>query len=80
MHGRVLALQSALLIGTTPVGGPLLGALADAWGARVPVFVGAAAALGAAALGWHYCTEEREGNDDLAAVEPEAQLTVDEAG
>jgi MFS family permease len=58
MHGRVLALQSALLIGTTPVGGPLLGALADAWGARLPVFVGAVAALGAAALGWRAYTRE----------------------
>lgn len=51
MHGRVLALQSVLLIGTTPVGGPILGALADAYGARLPLFVGGVAALGAAAWG-----------------------------
>lgn len=61
MHGRALALQSALMIGTTPVGGPLLGALADARGARLPVFVGAAAALGAALLGWLYCTRPADG-------------------
>ncbi len=51
MHGRVLALQTVLMIGTTPLGGPLLGAIADAWGARWPVIIGSAGALGAAAYG-----------------------------
>ncbi|HEX4776478.1 MAG TPA: MFS transporter [Acidimicrobiia bacterium] len=51
MHGRVLALQSVLLIGTTPVGGPILGAMADAFGARSPVVLGGIAALAAAAWG-----------------------------
>jgi hypothetical protein len=51
MHGRVLALQSVLLIGTTPIGGPLLGFLADVAGARAPVVLGGLAALGAAAWG-----------------------------
>ena len=39
MHGRVLALQTVLLIGTTPIGAPLLGALADAAGPRSIVVV-----------------------------------------
>jgi MFS family permease len=51
MVGRVLALQTALLIGTTPVGGPLLGLLADVAGGRVPVVVGGIGALAAAAGG-----------------------------
>jgi MFS family permease len=51
MQGRVIALQTVLLVGTTPIGGPLLGALADAYGARVPMVVGGVAALGAAAWG-----------------------------
>jgi MFS family permease len=51
MHGRVLALQTILLIGTTPVGGPIMGAIADAVGARVPVVIGGVAALLAAAFG-----------------------------
>jgi MFS family permease len=51
MVGRVLALQTALLIGTTPVGGPVLGLLADRAGGRAPVVLGGAAALAAAALG-----------------------------
>jgi MFS family permease len=50
MMGRVLALQTVLLIGTTPVGGPVLGLLADAAGGRVPVVVGGIGALTAAAV------------------------------
>jgi MFS family permease len=49
MHGRVLALQSVLLIGTTPVGGPLLGAAADQFGSRAPLIIGGVAAVAAAA-------------------------------
>ena len=48
MIGRVLAVQTVLLIGTTPIGGPILGAVADAIGARVPVLVGGVGALAAA--------------------------------
>src|SRR5437764_5754013 len=40
MHGRVLALQTVLLVGTTPIGGPILGAVADGFGARAPVVIG----------------------------------------
>lgn len=47
MVGRVLALQAVLLIGTTPVGGPILGLLADAAGGRAPVVLGAGGALAA---------------------------------
>lgn len=51
MVGRVLALQTVLMVGTTPIGGPLLGLLADGAGGRAPVFAGGVAALLAAALG-----------------------------
>ena len=51
MHGRVLALQTVLLIGTTPVGGPIMGAVADALGARIPLVIGGVAAIGAAVFG-----------------------------
>ncbi|HEX3620745.1 MAG TPA: MFS transporter [Acidimicrobiales bacterium] len=51
MHGRVLALQTVLLIGTTPIGGPIMGAVADAAGARIPLVIGGASALLAALFG-----------------------------
>jgi MFS family permease len=51
MHGRVLALQTVLLVGTTPIGGPIMGAVSDAFGARVPLVIGGVAALLAALFG-----------------------------
>jgi MFS family permease len=51
MVGRVLALQTVLLIGTTPIGGPFLGLLADAVGGRAPMLLGGLGAVAAAALG-----------------------------
>jgi MFS family permease len=53
MRGRVLALQTILLIGTTPLGGPLLGWLADDYGGRVPLVIGGAASLLAAGIGYY---------------------------
>ena len=52
MHGRVLAIQTVLLVGTAPIGGPLLGGIADALGARAPLVLGGAACLGAATWAW----------------------------
>lgn len=51
MTGRVLAIQTVLLVGTAPIGGIILGAIADAVGARAPVVIGGVAALAAAAFG-----------------------------
>lgn len=51
MRGRVLALQAMLFLGSTPIGGPILGTICDTLGARSGLIVGGAAALGAAAWG-----------------------------
>lgn len=51
MRGRVLALQAMVFLGSTPVGGPILGWICEAWGARAGLLVGAAAALGAGVWG-----------------------------
>jgi len=50
MRGRVLALQAMVFLGSTPIGGPILGAICEAFGARAGLAVGSAACLGAA--GW----------------------------
>ncbi|HEY7138035.1 MAG TPA: MFS transporter [Acidimicrobiia bacterium] len=52
MRGRVLALQAIVFIGSTPVGGPLLGAVCDRYGARAGLVVGGVAALAAGAWGY----------------------------
>jgi MFS family permease len=51
MHGRVLALQTALIGGTALVGGPLVGRIADVGGGRAPMVVGGLVCLAAAGLG-----------------------------
>jgi MFS family permease len=51
MRGRVLALQAMVFLGSTPIGGPILGWICDVLGARAGVAVGAIAALGAATWG-----------------------------
>jgi MFS family permease len=52
MVGRVLALQTVILGGGSLIGGPLLGWLADTFGARSPMILGGAAALLAAGFGY----------------------------
>jgi MFS family permease len=51
MRGRVLALQAMLFLGSTPIGGPIVGWISQQFGARYAIGIGAAAALGAGAWG-----------------------------
>lgn len=55
MRGRVLALQAMVFLGSTPIGGPIVGAVSDRFGARFGLLIGAVAALGAAGWGWWMC-------------------------
>jgi len=50
LRGRVMALYSVVFLGSTPVGAPLVGWLADARGPRAGLVLGGLAALAAAAL------------------------------
>lgn len=52
MRGRVMSLWSVAFLGSTPVGGPLVGFIAGRYGPRFGLGVGALAALLAAAYGW----------------------------
>jgi MFS family permease len=56
MRGRVLALQTMVFLGSTPIGGPIVGYIADHLGARYSIAVGAVAALGAGLVGLAYAT------------------------
>ncbi|NDG66731.1 MAG: MFS transporter [Actinobacteria bacterium] len=51
MRGRVLAIQALVFLGATPIGGPIVGALCQLFGARIGFFVGALACFVAAAYG-----------------------------
>jgi len=52
-RGRVMALWSMAFLGSTPVGAPIVGAVADALGPRFGLALGALACVAAAALGAH---------------------------
>lgn len=51
-RGRVMALFSMALLGSTPIGGPIVGAIAEHANPRISLLVGGLAALTAAAYGW----------------------------
>ena len=52
MRGRVMALWSVAFMGSTPIGGPIIGAISEYAGARVALGVGAAACFVAAAMAY----------------------------
>lgn len=51
MRGRVLALQAMVFLGSTPVGGPVVGAVAERFGARYSLALGGVATVAAGAWG-----------------------------
>jgi MFS family permease len=84
MRGRVMAILLAIAVGGTPIGAPLVGWVADRFGPRWAVAVGAAAGFAAAAVGLYYLAKYRhlrlrvrDGRlsyslDDLADARPSA--------
>ncbi len=89
IRGRVLALQAMLFLGSTPVGGPIVGWVADEFGSRWSVALGGIAALGAGA--WGLAVVRRAGPSTVADEVPaevsaelsagvSAELAADHAG
>jgi MFS family permease len=68
-RGRVLAIQSMVFLGSTPIGGPIVGWVADAAGPRVAVLIGAAGCLAAAVYGARALGVSRRGPVDQRRVE-----------
>ena len=52
MRGRVMALWSVAFLGSTPIGGPLIGWITADFGARVGLAVGAVSCFVAGGFGW----------------------------
>ena len=59
MRGRVMALWTVAFLGTTPIGGPVIGAISEHTSPRWGLFTQGAAALVAAALGVWWLMRER---------------------
>jgi MFS family permease len=54
MRGRVIAIFMAIALGTTPIGAPIVGWIADHFGARWALGAGAASGFAAAIVGICY--------------------------
>jgi MFS family permease len=74
MRGRVLALQAMVFLGSTPIGGPIVGWVAEHVGPRWSVALGGAAGVGAAIYGTLACRgvdrSPREEELDVPVPEP----------
>jgi predicted MFS family arabinose efflux permease len=57
MRGRVMALYAIAFLGSTPIGSPIVGWIAEHHGPRSALLVGAAATMAAAAFGWRALLE-----------------------
>jgi hypothetical protein len=68
MRGRVLALQALVFLGSTPIGGPIVGTIAQRFGARWSLALGA---VGTVAAGLYGLATLRRGAraDAVLAVE-----------
>ena len=67
MRGRVIAILLAIALGGTPVGAPIVGWVADTFGPRWAMGVGAAAGLLAATVGLVYLLRQRRAGADAPA-------------
>ncbi|HYI61637.1 MAG TPA: MFS transporter [Acidimicrobiales bacterium] len=74
-RGRVLALQAMVFLGSTPIGGPVVGWVSDTAGPRAGIALGGVACLAAAA--WASRALGRAGGVD--ATDPAAQVAEDQA-
>ena len=66
MRGRVTAILLAIALGGTPIGAPIIGWIADAFGPRWALGAGAASGLAAACVAFTYLALRR--NDDASAT------------
>jgi MFS family permease len=74
MRGRVMALWAVAFIGSTPIGGPIIGWIGQYAGPRWGLATGGIAALVGAAIGaWRL----KKGKRTADALEPGAEATID---
>jgi MFS family permease len=74
MRGRVMAILLAITMGGTPIGAPIVGWIADQFGARWALGVGAAAGLLAALVAAVYLARQRRAGlaaDAAIAMKPD---------
>jgi predicted MFS family arabinose efflux permease len=70
MRGRVMALYTVAFMGTTPIGGPIVGFIGQALGGRAALAVGGVATLLAAAFGWRSLNRHSRRYDRAGSAMP----------
>ena len=71
MRGRVMALWAVAFLGSTPIGGPIAGAVSEAFGGRGGLALGAVSCVLAAALGAALLRGGARRDAGAAVAEPE---------
>ncbi|TMK82713.1 MAG: MFS transporter [Actinobacteria bacterium] len=82
MRGRVMALYALVFLGSTPIGGPLIGWISQQWGARAGLFLGGALSLiAAAAAAWGLRRERlrADGAHEVVALPPTFDVELEDA-
>jgi MFS family permease len=78
MRGRVMAVYTITLLGTTPIGGPLVGWISDTFGPRWGFAVGGVATIiGVLTFGLAFMRARRTAHDDARAASGDIVLGVD---
>jgi len=80
VRGRVMALYITAIIGTTPIGGPIIGWIGQHIDPRATYITGGLACLITAAIAWpslQRSTEEAVSDEEAAAIERSAILTAE---
>jgi len=82
MRGRVMTLYALVFLGSTPIGGPLIGWISQQWGPRAGLFLGGALSLvAAAAAAWGLRRERLRSADahEVVALPPTFDVELEEA-
>ena len=66
-HGRVMAIFSAMFVGTKGLGGALAGGVSGVWGPRIGIAIGGCGCLGAAAAGRAFASSTSTSTSSRAA-------------
>ncbi len=76
LRGRVMALWAVAFLGTTPVGGPIIGYIGEHAGPRVGLAVGGSAALVASLVGWWFLVRRARTDEAVGVGRPGADALV----
>ena len=77
MRGRVMSIWTMTFLGTTPIGGPIIGWIGEHWEAHLALVVGALACFAAAAYGaWDLGLQEPSADAQAERGDPEGEAWV----